>query len=437
MAVTKVRILFLASSPQQTGDIFVTAEMNRIRTKLQLAKLRDNFEFIPMLGVQPEQLLDYLNQYQPHIIHFSNHGSEAGEIILEDNIGNAKPVTSDTLTALFSTVKDNIKLVVLNSCFSRIQGKGINSTVDFVIAMNNDIGNDAAITFSESFYSALAYGRTIQESFEQAKTGLLLADIPQEHIPELLVREGVGTDHALAEAMRSSDVERLVIDQANNVWPARQLVVFGMIFLCAVVAYMLIHNIGTLAPERPIESAPRIALEKLKQIDLRTYLDEEHSIAERLAAPTVLSIPLQYQSLVQPAKTVSIENERAELAIAKASIAFEWRHFVSQHKENFGKWLGIESDAFKTTLSAGGAIFHETLFVSKDPIQWKELIKLLDNPSTNLLQVTVISTVGDQSITTVCNADLIFIRDHIAKYRSTNSAPFMQTTIPCMHKPNY
>ncbi len=432
--VTKIRILFLASSPQQTSEIFVTIEMNKIRTKLQMAKLRDNFEFIPLLGVQPEHLLDHLNQYQPHVVHFSSHGSEAGEIILEDDTGNEKPVTSDTLTALFSTVKDNIKLVVLNSCFSRTQGTRISSTVDFVIAMNSDIGNDAAITFSESFYSALAYGRTIQESFKQAKTGILLAHIPQDHIPELLVREGVDIDYALIESIRSPEAEQFDTEQ-SNVWPAKYLIAFGMAFLCTVVvvmAHKLFLTPDLVPPERPIEVEPRIALEKLHKIDLRTYLSDEHSTDERLAAPTVLSIPLQYRSLVQPAKMVSIEKERAELAIAETSVAFEWRHFVLQHTENYGKWLGIESDVFKKTLPAGGAIFHETLFVSTHPIQWKELIRLLDNPSTNSLQVTVTSVVGDQIITVVCNAALEFVRNDIGKYRSTHPEPFMKATIPCV-----
>jgi len=57
--------------------------------------------------------------------------------------------------------------------------------------MSTAITDDASIAFIASFYRALGFGRSIQESFNQGKTALLLAGIPEENTPELLMKPGV------------------------------------------------------------------------------------------------------------------------------------------------------------------------------------------------------------------------------------------------------
>jgi CHAT domain-containing protein len=69
-------------------------------------------------AVRPLDLLQAFNEVQPDIVHFSGHGSRQSELILEDDDGNAKPVSEAALVNLFRTVKDNIQLVLLNACHS-------------------------------------------------------------------------------------------------------------------------------------------------------------------------------------------------------------------------------------------------------------------------------------------------------------------------------
>lgn len=57
--------------------------------------------------------------------------------------------------------------------------------------MNSKISDKAAIAFASSFYRAIGFGRSIQEAFDQGRTSLLLEDIPEEDIPELLVKDGL------------------------------------------------------------------------------------------------------------------------------------------------------------------------------------------------------------------------------------------------------
>lgn len=189
--MTKIKTLFLAANPKGTTQLALDNEIREITQKIRLAENRDILDVISAWAVRPDDLLQYLNQHTPQIVHFSGHGSAEGEIILVDNNGSSKPVSSSALKALFTTLKDNIKIVVLNACYSQIQGKAINETIDYVLGMNAAIGDEAAITFAASFYRALGFNRTIQEAFDQAITALLLEGIPEDQTPELLIKEGV------------------------------------------------------------------------------------------------------------------------------------------------------------------------------------------------------------------------------------------------------
>lgn len=124
-------------------------------------------------------------------MHFSGHGSGKGEIILVDDQGRSKSVRPAALKALFSTLKDNIRLVILNACYSRIQAEAITQVIDCAIGMNEEIGDKAAIIFSASFYRAMGFGRSVKEAFDQGVVALMLEGIPEENKPQLLTREGV------------------------------------------------------------------------------------------------------------------------------------------------------------------------------------------------------------------------------------------------------
>jgi hypothetical protein len=124
-------------------------------------------------------------------VHFSGHGSQSGEIILMDSRGGKKPVNPAAIKALFQTLKGDIRVVILNACYSKIQAEAITQVVDCAIGMNDAIGDEAAIAFAASFYRAIGFGLSIKQAFDQGIVVLLLEGIPEESKPELLVKEGV------------------------------------------------------------------------------------------------------------------------------------------------------------------------------------------------------------------------------------------------------
>ena len=113
------------------------------------------------------------------------------ELVFQNDSGNTKLVTKEAIMATMNTMVDNIRVVLFNSCFSSEQAEAITQYVDVAIGMNDSIGDEAARVFAAQFYSAIGFGRSITQAFDQAKAALMLEGIPEERIPELFVGDGV------------------------------------------------------------------------------------------------------------------------------------------------------------------------------------------------------------------------------------------------------
>src|SRR5205814_10186630 len=105
--------------------------------------------------------------------------------------GNPEPVSQAALVRLFRTLKANVRVGVLNACYSRPQAEALAGTIDCTVGMNRPIGDEAAIVFAASFYRAVGFGRSVQEAFDLGKAALLLDGIPEDRTPVLLTNVGV------------------------------------------------------------------------------------------------------------------------------------------------------------------------------------------------------------------------------------------------------
>ena len=119
----RLRVLFLAANPADTSRLDLAEEIRQIEEKLEASKYRDSFELMSKWAVRPSDLQHHLLKHQPHIVHFSGHGSKAGEIILKGQDRQARPVSRKALTGLFKTLSDNVRVVVLNACYSEAQAE--------------------------------------------------------------------------------------------------------------------------------------------------------------------------------------------------------------------------------------------------------------------------------------------------------------------------
>jgi hypothetical protein len=186
-----IKILFLSSNPKDISRIRLDEELREVDERIQLGKFRDRFELIPQLAVRPRDIGRALMRYQPHVLHFSGHGSPTEGIVLEDDEGKTKLVSAEALAKLLAVIKDNLRVVVLNACYSGLQAGGITQVIDCAIGMQKKIGDHSAIVFSAAFYEALAQGRSVEEAFNVGVANLAMEGIPEETTPSLLIKQGV------------------------------------------------------------------------------------------------------------------------------------------------------------------------------------------------------------------------------------------------------
>lgn len=181
-----IRILFLASNPIDSSQLRLDKEVRSIDNALRLAEFRDKFDLKQNWAVRVSDIQGYFLRHKPNIVHFSGHGTKSSEIILEDDLGNSLPVSAQAMGQLFSILKDEIRCVVLNACYSERQAHAIAEHIDCVIGMSKAIGDMAAISFAMAFYQALGYGRDVKTAFESGCVQINLEGLNEQDTPKLL-----------------------------------------------------------------------------------------------------------------------------------------------------------------------------------------------------------------------------------------------------------
>src|SRR3954454_227609 len=168
--MSKAKVLFLAANPAGTQPLKLDEEIRQITAKVRAAEYRESLELVSRWAVRPDDLLQALLEVKPHVVHFSGHGSPAAELILLDDRGEPKPVSQEALVHLFGTLRDNVRVVLLNACDTLAQAKALTKAIDCTVGMSRPIGDAAAIAFAASFYRALGFGRSMKEAFELGRS---------------------------------------------------------------------------------------------------------------------------------------------------------------------------------------------------------------------------------------------------------------------------
>jgi serine/threonine-protein kinase len=184
------RILILAANPTDTGRLRLDEEVRSIQDCLKRSTGREQVDIISQWAVRTDDLQQALQEYEPSIVHFSGHGTGEQGVVLDDGSGHAKLVSAEALAWLFKLCP-SVECVLLNACYSEVQARAIAQHVDYVIGMNQAIGDRAAIQFAKGFYRALGNGRSIPESYNWGLGQIKLEGIPEESTPVLLTRAPV------------------------------------------------------------------------------------------------------------------------------------------------------------------------------------------------------------------------------------------------------
>jgi hypothetical protein len=202
-AVTnKIRILFLSANPLTTSRILVDEEIREIFERIHEGPYRDRFELYQHLAARPIDLQKLLLLHQPHIVHFSGHGSRKHQLVLSGESGRGQLVEPRALVNVFGLYKDHVRLVLLNACFTNPQARSLAEVINYSIGTAREIGDRACVTFAGAFYRALGFGKSVRDSFLSAKAELALSKVRRSRGIELFIRQGVSDNDPFPELGR-------------------------------------------------------------------------------------------------------------------------------------------------------------------------------------------------------------------------------------------
>lgn len=183
-----LRVLAMVATPRNLQTIDVASEQSHLRTSLgpHIADGRIELEWLD--EVTWANVHDKLLSAPWHVLHFVGHGSydpstEEGLLAFVGHDGNADNVSAGRLADLLDQAEPTPRLVVINSCMSGAGGRNdlfsgtaaalVASGINAVAAMQFAISDPAALAFSHGFYSALAYGRRIDEAVVSGRIAIL------------------------------------------------------------------------------------------------------------------------------------------------------------------------------------------------------------------------------------------------------------------------
>lgn len=192
----KIVVVFFASDPGRDSAVRLglDEEARSIGEKIRSSEHRDSVDLQTRWAVRPLDILQAVNELEPTIVHFSGHGSDNDELVLQDDRGDPKFISKEAIVQTISISSDSVRLVMFNTCFSFNQAHEAVKYVDAAIGMSTAIGDEAARVFSSQLYSAIGFGKSIRSAFNQAKAALMMECPEEADTPNLYVRDGVSDD---------------------------------------------------------------------------------------------------------------------------------------------------------------------------------------------------------------------------------------------------
>lgn len=191
----KSKILFFSADPNSApphrhdSRLLLDEEVREIRQKVRMARYRNDYDFDTHWAARMDDLVLALNDTHPQVVHFSGHGGKDGLVMVGSDASRTHCMDASALAGLFKLFRGRIRLVVLNACFSLPQAEAIAAVVGCAIGTRTEISDEAAIIFSSVFYRAIAFGKSVQEAFDQA--ALELGPLKERDCVQLVARRGV------------------------------------------------------------------------------------------------------------------------------------------------------------------------------------------------------------------------------------------------------
>ncbi len=181
-----VGILGVIAAPVDLPPLDAEQEWGRLETALADLTQQNEAALFRLQNPTLADLQRALRQHTVHVIHFIGHGlydgaNREGKLAFCDANGQAELVGATQLAQLLRNER-TLRLVLLNACegsrtavddaFAGIAQTLVQQGIPAVIAMQFPISDQAAITFADEFYTALADGYPVDAALTEARVAI-------------------------------------------------------------------------------------------------------------------------------------------------------------------------------------------------------------------------------------------------------------------------
>lgn len=187
---SRIRILFTGVGPKEDTKIPSNLKMRDSFATFQKGDYRHWYELISKTALTAVELQEALLRYLPHIVHFFGHRNQSEAMRFEESPTEDAFINENALAQLFRIIRDHVQIVIFDACYSRAHAEKLTETIDYVVHISESVSDKPSKTFFESFYRAIAYGRSVEEAFSLARNALDLSFINLSTVPALFVRNG-------------------------------------------------------------------------------------------------------------------------------------------------------------------------------------------------------------------------------------------------------
>jgi hypothetical protein len=182
-------LLYLGASPIDAEPLDHSYELSQIKKALKSSAFGSNVNVQVDLGVSANDFASSVIRHQPQILHLSFHGDIDGIFYKSDKDGTTQKIPVEAWRSLGAALSPAVKVIMFNCCYSSDIAKELVDSIDFLVAMKEEISDQAAADFAATFYASLFAGDTVQQAFDYGVAQIASQNNAEEDIPELITRK--------------------------------------------------------------------------------------------------------------------------------------------------------------------------------------------------------------------------------------------------------
>ena len=185
--VPPLQLLVMVADPTDFTRLNVEREWTTVRQAVADLEQRGLLVIERLASGSFAALQQKLRRTPYHILHFVGHGlydkqTKEGMLVFEDSNGRGRPVSGREIGTLLHDYTSSLRLVVLNACegarapvgdpFAGVAQALVRQRIPAVVAMQYEISDEAAVTFSREFYGAMADGSSLDSALADSRKAM-------------------------------------------------------------------------------------------------------------------------------------------------------------------------------------------------------------------------------------------------------------------------